>query len=165
MPHLFFADDLMLFGSATVCQARIMLKCLTRFGDASGLKINLSKSQIFCFPNTSADMKRIIGDSMNILVTSHLGSYLGIPILQGRVSKDTFASVLDKMRRKLSNWKANSLSMACRRILVQSALATVPTYTMQSLTLPVSTCNDIDRVRVLYINIRKQIKINSLLVC
>lgn len=100
----------------------------------------------FCLPNSSAGTKRNIGTSMNIPIMSHLGSYLGIPILQGCVSKDTFASILGKMRKKLSNWKANSLSMAGRRVLVQSALATVPTYIMQPLALLVSTCNNIDRI-------------------
>lgn len=50
------------------------------------------------------------------------------------------------MRKKLATWKASTLSMAGRRILTQSSLASVPTYTMQSLAMPVSTCNDIDKV-------------------
>lgn len=47
MSHLFFVDDLMLFGSATDYQAQVMLRCLNHFGDASELKVNLSKSQFF----------------------------------------------------------------------------------------------------------------------
>ncbi|XP_019163505.1 PREDICTED: uncharacterized protein LOC109159849 [Ipomoea nil] len=144
--HLFFADDLMLFGESSDRQARTILNCLERFSKASGLKVNLAKSQIFCSPNTTAGVKNIIENRLGIPITENLGSYLGIPILQRRVSKDSFTSVVDKMRRKLATWKASSLSMAGRRVLVQSSLATIPTYTMQSMALPVSTCKQIDKV-------------------
>ncbi|XP_019150780.1 PREDICTED: uncharacterized protein LOC109147628 [Ipomoea nil] len=87
-----------------------------------------------------------ISDMMGIPATSHLGSYLGMPILQKRITKDTFSSIIDKMRRKLANWKASALSMAGRKTLVQASLASIPTYTMQSMALPVSTCKLIDKV-------------------
>ncbi|XP_019198971.1 PREDICTED: uncharacterized protein LOC109192724 [Ipomoea nil] len=144
--HLFFADDLMLFGEASDRQAKVMIDCLNRLGNISGLKVNHSKSQIFCSPNTGAGSKQNVGSTMGIPVAHHLGSYLGIPLLQKRVSKDMFGSVLNKMRQKLANWKANSLSMAGRRVLVQSSLATIPTYSMQSMALPSSTCKDIDKI-------------------
>lgn len=144
--HLFFADDLMLFGEATDLQARRMIECLNRLSNDSGLKVNLSKSQIFCSPNTSAGTKRVIAESMGIPLSPHLGSYLGIPLINKRVSKNTFNFVIDKMRRKLATWQADSLSMAGRRVLVQSSLATIPTYAMQSMALPVSTCNEIDKI-------------------
>ncbi|XP_031120447.1 uncharacterized protein LOC116023586 [Ipomoea triloba] len=144
--HLFFADDLMLFGETSERQANIMKECLKNFSRASGLQVNLSKSLVYCSPNVNAGTKKIIGDKLGFPLASNLGSYLGIPMLQQRVSRTTFTNVLDKMRRKLSTWKAKSLSIANRRILVQSSLSTVPTYSMHSMALPVSTCNDINKI-------------------
>nr|AIK35195.1 LINE-type retrotransposon LIb DNA [Ipomoea batatas] len=144
--HLFFADDLMLFGEATERQAKIMIDCLNTFSSTSGLQVNLSKSTIFCSPNLHAGLRKQIGDKMNIPTSDNLGTYLGIPMLQKRVSRHTFSSVVEKMRKKLATWKASTLNMAGRRILVQSSLASVPTYTMQALALPVSTCNDVDKI-------------------
>lgn len=66
-------------------------------------------------------------------ISSHLDSYLGIPMINKRVSKDMLNSAIDKMRKKLDTWKASSLSMAGRKVLVQASLATVPTYIMQSI--------------------------------
>lgn len=83
---------------------------------------------------------------MGMPLSTQLDSYLGIPILNKRVSKDMFNVVLDKMKRKLAMWKASSLSMAGRRVLVQSSLATVPTYSMQSMALPASTFKEIDKI-------------------
>lgn len=144
--HLFFADDLMIFGEASEYQAENMMRCLESFSTRSGLKINLSKSTLFCSPNTCSRVKRRIGEITGITVKDTLGNYLGIPILQKRVSKHTFGYILDKMKRKLAGWKTNSLSLAGRRILVQSTLATIPSYTMQALALPRGTCEDIDRI-------------------
>lgn len=45
--HIFFADDLTLFGEATKRQARVMMDCMCRFSTMSRLDINLGKSQIF----------------------------------------------------------------------------------------------------------------------
>nr|BAE79385.1 unnamed protein product [Ipomoea batatas] len=143
--HLFFADDLMLFGEASEHQAQIMFDCLDSFSNASGLKVNFSKSLLFCSSNVNAGLKRAIGSILQVPVAESLGTYLGIPMLKERVSRNTFNAVIDKMRTKLSSWKASSLNMAGRRVLVQASLATVPTYTMQVMALPVSTCNEIDK--------------------
>lgn len=145
--HIFFADDLMLFGEAMEHQVRTMMECLNRLNKTSGLKVNLSKSsQIFCSLNTNASVKRRIADKMGMPLSTQLDSYLGIPILNKRVSKDMFNVVLDRMKRKLAMWKASSLSMAGRRVLVQSSLATVPTYSMQSMALPANTFKEIDKI-------------------
>lgn len=80
--HLFFADDIMLFGEVTERQVKAMMDCLNRFGKASGLKVNQTKSQIFCSPNTSTGTKRDICGAASIPRTSSMGSYLGIPVLQ-----------------------------------------------------------------------------------
>lgn len=143
--HLFFADDLMLFGEATEDQARTIMECMSRFSAMSGLDINLGKSQVFCSPNTASGVKRRVGEVTKIPVTASLGKYLGVPILQKRVSKNDFTYILDNMRKKLATWQAGLLSLAGRRTLVQSALASVPVYTMQAIALPGAVCKAIDK--------------------
>lgn len=46
--------------------------------------------------------------------TENLGSYLGVPLLHQKINKDPVSFVLEKMRKKLSNWKSNTLSLAGR---------------------------------------------------
>ncbi|XP_019167697.1 PREDICTED: uncharacterized protein LOC109163410 [Ipomoea nil] len=144
--HLFFAEDLMLFAEASEDQGRMIMNCLKKFSGKSGLNINVSKSNIFCSPNTNSEIKRGLKNLTGISVSDNLGTYLGIPILHKRVSKHTFGYILDGMKRKLANWKGNMLSLAGRRTLVQSALSSMPVYTMQVFKLPAGTCNDIDRI-------------------
>ncbi|XP_031120505.1 uncharacterized protein LOC116023644 [Ipomoea triloba] len=140
--HLFFADDLMLFGDGTERQANVMMYCLNNFSNSSGLNINLSKSLIFCSPNLNAGTKRSIAERMNIPISDNLGSYLGIPMLQKRVSKHTFTTVLDKMRRKLATWKANSLSMAGRRVLGWPQFQHIPCRPWLYRLIPVMTLTE-----------------------
>lgn len=50
--HLFFADDLLLFGEASSRQAAIMRSILNKFCLTSGQKVNVTKSRAWYSPNT-----------------------------------------------------------------------------------------------------------------
>ncbi|KAI5664732.1 hypothetical protein M9H77_24055 [Catharanthus roseus] len=45
-------------------------------------------------------------------------AYLGIPLFHQRVGNKTFGCVIEKVRRKLSGWKARMLSEAFKAILI-----------------------------------------------
>lgn len=94
--HLFFADDILLFCRARPKDVRNILDIINSFCDQSGLEVNISKSNIYVFKNTHIDIRRIIKQETDIKVTTDLGKYLGLPILHSRISRDTFAMLLDK---------------------------------------------------------------------
>lgn len=50
------------------------------------------------------------------------------------------------MRKKLSNWKANNLSLAGRITLAQSCLSSIPSYLMQTATLPLAICEEAESI-------------------
>ena len=50
------------------------------------------------------------------------------------------------MKQKLSGWKANLLSLAGRRVLIQSSLVAIPSYIMQCSYLPGRVLDGLDRV-------------------
>ncbi|CAN1178468.1 Putative ribonuclease H protein At1g65750 [Linum perenne] len=88
---------------------------------------------------------RDIADRLNMPLTNDLGRYLGVPVLHNRVTVQTYQFILDHMDKRLSGWKANSLSLAGRVTLAQSVLAAIPSYVMQTAVLPVSICTEIDK--------------------
>ena len=49
------------------------------------------------------------------------------------------------MDKKLSSWKANTLSSAARHTLVHSVVSVIPSYDMQTMSLLSSICNEIDK--------------------
>ncbi|GLT30193.1 hypothetical protein SLA2020_050080 [Shorea laevis] len=146
LSHLFFADDLMLFCDASHTQVEVVMDCLQEFSSESGLHINLNKSKLYVSPNIQRHMAGAFSEACGIPLTSDLGIYLGVPILHGRSTASTYKYILEKIQIKLSNWKQKLLSLAGRRILVQSVTTAIPAYTMQSVLLPNSVCEAIDRL-------------------
>lgn len=78
--------------------------------------------------------------------TKDLGVYLGVPLIHGRVQKNHFDHIINKMQRKLSGWKASMLSLAGRAILIQTVASSIPTYTMQTIKIAKNVCDHIDKI-------------------
>ncbi|XP_040372858.1 uncharacterized protein LOC112194030 [Rosa chinensis] len=144
--HLFFADDLMLFSEATSDQACIIKQCLDTFCSLSGQAVSYEKSLIFCSPNTSNEIAADISSTCGSPLTTDLGKYLGMPLIHSRITKSTYASILDKVQNRLAGWKCKVLSLAGRLTLIHSVTATIPNYAMQTTRLPMYICDDLDKI-------------------
>ncbi|CAN1121487.1 Putative ribonuclease H protein At1g65750 [Linum perenne] len=145
LSHLFYADDLILFGEASEHQARVIRNCLDRFCSASGQAVSREKSVIFCSKNTNRHTSLLVSLLLGMPLSQDLGRYLGVPILHERITSHTYQDILDRIDKRLAGWKVKSLSLAGRVTLAQSVLAAVPAYAMQTSVLPVNTCEEIDR--------------------
>ncbi|CAL2229042.1 unnamed protein product [Prunus armeniaca] len=144
--HLFFYDDLVLFAEASANQAKIMKSCLDLFCSASGQIVHFEKFAIFCSPNTCNEVAKEISLICVSPFTNDLGKYLGMPLLHSRIGKRTYSSLVDKVRNRLAAWKSKLLSLARRATLIQAVTDSIPVYAMQTTKLPVSVCNDLDRL-------------------
>lgn len=78
--------------------------------------------------------------------TDDLGTYLGMPLLSGRVGKRAYANIVDRIRNKLSAWKAKTLSHAARYVLIRSVLSLIPTYAMQTTRLPFRLVDEVEKL-------------------
>lgn len=65
--YLFVADDLMLFGEASVDNAVVMKAILDELCSCSGYKVNASKCQIRFSDNTDAVLRKEIGNALCVL--------------------------------------------------------------------------------------------------
>jgi len=75
-----------------------------------------------------------------------LGHYLGFPLVKGRVSRNVYNDVVDKVSKRLATWKGNILNKAGRACLVKSVTTTIRVYTMQLHYLPTHVCNRLDKM-------------------
>lgn len=116
------------------------------FGASCGQQINRTKSRLFFSKKYPSKCSAIDQFSAWNPCTKDLGSYLGIPIITGRKGREDFSYAVDKVRRKLTGWKAKSLSQAERISLAQSCIMSIPTYVMQTAVIPVSVCDEVERI-------------------
>ncbi|RYQ97763.1 hypothetical protein Ahy_B08g093845 [Arachis hypogaea] len=146
LSHLCFADDIVLFGKASMEQVEVVWGILDLFCKCSGQKVNYVKSCVYFSNNMCFARKKELSDALGMRLTNNMGKYLGVPLLHGRSKKEDFQFILDRMANRLSSWKAKNLSLAGKVTLTQSALASIPSYVMQTMKLPLSICDSIDKI-------------------
>ncbi|XP_057443830.1 uncharacterized protein LOC130735982 [Lotus japonicus] len=144
--HLFFADDVLLFTKAEVDQVRVVHGVLERFCRASGLRVNVAKSKAMASLHVSEGLKERIVVVTSIPFTANLGKYLGFPIIYGRVKKEDYTFIVERITRRLAAWKGKLLNEPGRVTLVRSVISAILVYVMQLNWLPQAICDQIDAI-------------------
>lgn len=98
----------MLFAEASVDQAAIICDCLRRFCVASGQKVSHHKSRIYFSNNVEMENKTAVCEALNMDMTDDLGTYLGMPTIFSRVTRETFKHLCEKIDRKIG-WIENQI--------------------------------------------------------
>lgn len=142
----FFADDMLLFTEANLQQMEYVREVLGYFCHFSGAKVSKEKSNIVFSSNVPRPVGSEISNLVGFRVANSLGTYLGIPFVEGRSERQRFAPLLKKIRARLDNFSGRSLSLAGRLTLVKSVLCSIPYYTMQIARLPCSVCRSIEEM-------------------
>lgn len=119
---------------------------LANFCKESGQKINEQKSRLLFSPNTTSEHKHLFQDTLGISETKDLGTYLGSPLSHKRPRRKEVQFVVDKVKRKLANWKTNYLSRAGKLTLIKATLNSMPAYYLQTQTLPAETLRELDQI-------------------
>ncbi|PKI67893.1 hypothetical protein CRG98_011489 [Punica granatum] len=137
--HLMFAYDLLILSKATKANIRNVKSILDKFCSWSGQEVNCSKSGIFFSKNTSADTKRNAKAVLGMRKLKEDAQYLGNPMFIKKKRNDSLQFLIDKIKGKLTSWKAKAISWAGRATLINSVINNTPTYSMSLFRLPKST--------------------------
>jgi hypothetical protein len=141
--HIFFADDSLLFCRATVEQWGRLQNILLLYEKASGQKLNNNKTSMFFSKNTTVVDKEAILEIVGVPTTHCYDTYLGLPALVGKSRTTAFKGILDRVWKRLQDWKLQFLSQAGKEILLKAVIQAIPSYCMSIFLLPKSLCSNI----------------------
>ncbi|RVW93878.1 Transposon TX1 uncharacterized 149 kDa protein [Vitis vinifera] len=143
--HLFFADDTIVFCEANKDQVSHLSWILIWFEAASGLRINLAKSEIIPVGEVEEilEMAAELGCRVGSLPSQYLGLPLGVP---NRASS-MWDGVEEKVRRRLALWKRQYISKGGRITLIKSTLASMPIYQMSIFRMPNSVAKRVEKTQ------------------
>ena len=140
--HLLFADDTILFCDVDPKQLLYIRMILSCFEAVTGLKVNLSKSEMVPIGHVDGldDLAELLYCRTGCLPLQ----YLGMPLGSSYKSVDVWNPILEKIERRLAGWKKLYLSKGRRLTLLKSTLSSLPTYYLSLFTIPVSVAKRIE---------------------
>ncbi|KAL9658994.1 hypothetical protein QQ045_028253 [Rhodiola kirilowii] len=141
--HLFFADDSIFFLKANPSEAYNLKSLLHQYEFASGQRINFEKSEVCFSKNTAADIRVSVCEALRVPQVECHSRYLGMPLLVGQKKTDIFRGIVEKIWRKVKDWKCKLLSAGGREILIKAVLQAIPTYMMSVYSFPRKTISDV----------------------
>jgi hypothetical protein len=133
-----YADDVALF----ILQLMTMptLDILKLFGEASGLKNNAEKSNVYhiqCSAETIVEIQNLLPCE----VATFPCKCLGLPLSLHKLTKQQVQP------EQLPNWKADLMTRAGRRVQVQHVLPGMTVYLAMAIDIPHWALDAIDRIR------------------
>ncbi|KAF6163796.1 hypothetical protein GIB67_016136 [Kingdonia uniflora] len=73
-------------------------------------------------------------------------TYLGIPLIQGRLTKEILRPLVDKNKKKATGWAGSLLSIQGRAVLIKSVLSSISIYSMGIYKWPTSMIKEGERI-------------------
>lgn len=145
LTHLCFVDDLLLFCHGDMYSAAVLRAALDEFRNVSGLEVNMNKSTTF-FGNVKSSTQAHISEVMPFNVGTLPVRYLGVPLLSTRLYQKDCLSLIDKVKKRVMDWKNKSLSFAGRLQLIASVLSSLQVLWSSVFILPKAVSDDIERI-------------------
>lgn len=142
--HILYADDVLVFCRASQKNINNLMQLFSRYGDVSGQRINPLKSTFYV---GSCHIRRInvLARNLGFRIDRLPFLYLGIPIFKGKPRRQHLLPIVDRIKAKLSAWKASLLSISDRVILVSSVIHSMLTYSFLIYGWHVSLIKLVDR--------------------
>jgi hypothetical protein len=141
----FYADDVILFIRPTIQEATAVKQILSIFGEASGLRTNLTKCSITPIYDGEEAMDGIFS-ILGCQVQPFPIIYLGLPLSARAVPKASYQALVEQVAGKLPPCQENLMARSGRLIWIKSVLRSVPVYAMMAENLPDWARREIDSI-------------------
>nr|GEZ15977.1 RNA-directed DNA polymerase, eukaryota [Tanacetum cinerariifolium] len=146
LSHLFYADDALTLVEWTRDNLHCIIYVLQCFYLASGLQINIHKSQLLGVGVPRLDVETA-ASSIGCSIMNPQFRYLGVMVGNNMSRHKSRDSVVLKLRTLLSKWKSKTLSVCGRLTLLKSFLGASPLYYMSIFKTPKGILKEMDSIR------------------
>ncbi|GMJ03511.1 hypothetical protein HRI_004020300 [Hibiscus trionum] len=143
--HLQFADDLIVFCGASSKEICNIISTLRGFEIVSGLKLNLSKSDLIGI-NIEVSRTQAWADSIGCKRKELSCKYLGVPLGINKNSVVMWNPVIEKFESKFAGWKSKLLSLGGRIVLIKVVLTNLPVFYMFLFHMPTAVSSKLNKM-------------------
>lgn len=148
--YLFYADDAFFLDEWSMRKIANLARILRCFHVASSLKVNFDKSRVFGVGANTNEVESwalpLGCESVSLPFT-----YLGVPMGANMNFKRSWKLIIEKIKSKLSLWKAKILSFGGRITLAKSVLGNLPNFFLSIFLAPIGVVEEIDKIRRCFI--------------
>jgi len=141
-----YADDAAIFAAPSSREIEHLHKILNFFGECSGLRINISKTEIYPIRLPSSTVTLLLQNFPG-KICNFPGKYLGLPLHVRKLRKIDVQPLIDKIGARIPGWKGRFLSSAGRETLVKTVLSAQHVYHMMAFPEMKWLIKLIDRIR------------------
>ncbi|GKC02423.1 RNA-directed DNA polymerase, eukaryota [Tanacetum coccineum] len=151
LSYLFYADDAVFIGEWSDDNLENLIRILNCFHLASGLKINVHKSQVLGV-GVPPDIVNQGASRIGCAVMQTPFKYLGVMVGDHMSRYSAWSNTIQKVRARLSKWKVKTLSVGGRLTLLKSVLGAVPVYNMSIYKAPKGVLHEMEMLRNKFFN-------------
>ncbi|GJT92047.1 hypothetical protein Tco_1080892 [Tanacetum coccineum] len=146
LSHLLYGDDAIFLGEWDENNIKNLITILNCFYLVSGLRLNLSKSNLHGIGVTSHEVSRL-ANITGCAAARIPFRYLGLPVGSNMGRIQNWNEMIQRVKHRLSKWKVNLLSIGGRYTLIRSVLSSVSIYYMSLFKVPESVIKELERYR------------------
>ncbi|KAI5339194.1 hypothetical protein L3X38_018466 [Prunus dulcis] len=148
--HLFFTDDSFLFLRANRQDCEQLSIIFQKYEMVSSQKIHLEKSCVSFSNNIDHTDQDNLAAVLGVRRVDQHDVYLGLPTHVGRLRRQCFNSLKERIWKKIQGWKAKLLSFVGKEILLKVVAQAVPIYMMNCFLIPKCLRDEIQQVMARY---------------
>lgn len=135
----------LLFGAASLKEARQIKLTLDTYTLVLGQKVNAQKSKIYLF-NTNQILSNKLINILGFSIEQISSMYLGLPFFMGENKISYCSSIIARIRSRILAWKARWLSLSGRILLIKTVLSIIPNFYLVFLKAPSSFVHQIEKL-------------------
>lgn len=143
-------DDTILFGISSVIEAKGWKFFLNLYVEASGQHINYDKSNLNFF-HTANKLQAKIHGILGCQIAFLSSTYLGLPLTIKDVSNSFWVTILERMQKKLAEWKGRFIGSVGKLQFLASSLQSILVYFLSLFKFSSTMVDKLENIQITFL--------------